>query len=131
MDFFEYIAAGKAKAGSQKQLAEVIGVRETHMSAMAKGKMPIPDKALAKLAMLIDDGTTPGQIWEAQQAARAATEEERQLWLPFVKGARGMAHAASIFVALGAVLIGTSFVSSPTLQAAPVLNVSSGPVFII
>lgn len=100
MEFIDYIEAGKKIAGNQKKLANAIGVKETSMSAMVKGKVPIPAHALAKLAMLIGQGVTPGEIWEAQQAARAETEEERQLWLPFMKNAHSLKHAASIFMAV-------------------------------
>jgi plasmid maintenance system antidote protein VapI len=126
MEFADYIrmAIEKTPRHMQKELAEIIGVRETHMSSMVKGKMAIPDKALVKMAVLIGEGVTPGQIWEAQQAARAATEEERQLWLPFVKGARGMAHAASIFVTVATIAAGTIFVSPTPAKAAPVLNLA-------
>ncbi|MFA9439297.1 hypothetical protein ACDA63_06625 [Uliginosibacterium sp. sgz301328] len=101
MEFSDYIEKGVEKAGSQKRLATLIGVRESHMSQMAKALRPIPAEALARLAMLIGEGVTPGQIWEAQQAARAETEEERQLWLPFVKHAHGMAKAASLLMTMG------------------------------
>jgi plasmid maintenance system antidote protein VapI len=118
MEFHEYIGLGVQIAGSQKKLATLIGVRESHMSDMAKGKRPVPAEALAKLALLLDNGTTPGQIWESQQAARAATEEEKQLWLPFVKHARGMARAASLLMTMGlAALASVIIVLTPTSNA--------------
>lgn len=84
--FDEYISQGKTKAGSQKHLAEIIGIRENSLSDMVAGRRPIPAAALARLAQFLGN-VTPGQIWEAQQAARAETEEEKQLWLPFIRAA--------------------------------------------
>lgn len=87
MNFDEIIKKAIAAAGSQRELADFLGESESNMSKMIKGKRPIPAEGLRRLAVLLNDRTTPGQIWEAQQAARAQTEEERQLWLPFLSRA--------------------------------------------
>ncbi|MGC3965324.1 MAG: hypothetical protein QM803_18955 [Rhodocyclaceae bacterium] len=101
MEFNDYIEAGVATTGSKAALSRALGVHAPTLHAAIKGKVPLTPEALRKLALLLNDGTTPGQIWEAQQAARAATEEERQLWLPFVKHAHGMAKAASLLMTTG------------------------------
>ncbi|MFT4173957.1 MAG: hypothetical protein QM639_15435 [Rhodocyclaceae bacterium] len=101
MEFEDYLQRGEELAGSKAALARAIGVHASTVNQTLKGKCPLPAEAMRKLALLLNDGTTPGQIWEAQQAARAATEEERQLWLPFVKHAHGMAKAASLLMTMG------------------------------
>lgn len=97
MNFDEIIKKAISAAGSQRQLADFLGESESNMSKMIKGKRPIPAEGLRRLAVLLNDRTTPGQIWEAQQAARAETEEERQLWLPFLSRAAAVMLVASAF----------------------------------
>lgn len=97
MNFEEIIKKAISAAGSQRQLADFLGESESNMSKMIKGKRPIPAEGLRRLAVLLNDRTTPGQIWEAQQAARAETEEERQLWLPFLSRAAAVMLVASAF----------------------------------
>ena len=101
MEFHEIIAKAIKAAKTQRALADIIEESESNLAKMIKGKRAIPAEKLRRIAILLNDGTTPGQIWEAQQAARAESEEERQLWLPFVKGSSGLARAACVLMTLG------------------------------
>lgn len=99
MEFLDYINAGLSKTdGNKAQLARELGIAAPSLHQIIAGKIRMPERAIAKLAIMTN--TDPGEIWKAQNAARAETEEEKQLWLPFIN----RAAAGFAFFCIGAAI---------------------------
>jgi hypothetical protein len=61
------IDSAAAMCGSQKALAEHLGMPPTHLSNARSGLRPIPKEKLAVLACLVD--MDPARLWELQEVA--------------------------------------------------------------
>jgi hypothetical protein len=113
MEYLKYVEAGKEKAGSWKALAAILAVPQTNMSAIKNGVRGMSEDQMLRLSMLIEVEFV--EIMATQKVERANTDEERQLWLPFVKSQAFAIHAAVILAICAAGLLETFFVS-PSAQ---------------
>lgn len=108
MEYLRYVTEGKERAGSWKELADVLGVPQSNMSKIKNGLRGMDEDQVMRLSLLINVEFV--EIMAAQKVDRAHTNEERQLWLPFVRNAHSM-HAVVILCICAAAVFETIFVS--------------------
>ncbi|MDR0737129.1 MAG: hypothetical protein LBF51_09970 [Zoogloeaceae bacterium] len=90
MKLRDYIGTGTEKTGSQKALAEHLGLYAEDLRGANRGKRGLPNDACIKLAKIID--ADPLEVIAASELATEKKPEKRAFWLPFVEHAK----AASI-----------------------------------
>jgi len=83
MDLKACIAEGAAKIGTQKALAERLGVTEQNLAAAKCGRRGLPGYACVKLAQLI--GEDERRVIAASELVTEKNPERRAVWLPFVQ----------------------------------------------
>lgn len=115
MNFREYIEAAEKAAGGRTPLANAIGVHPDHLSNMKKGARPMPAKACAKMAEILD--MDPGALMVIGEAFYAKNPEDQKFWAPFAQRAQSAIHAALMMLAWCAVGLVTLIVTPSPAEA--------------
>lgn len=94
MNIIEMIVKGNEKAGSQKNLAELLGVSSQNIANTKKGRYGLPDYACFRLAELLQ--IDPATVIAASALVTEKNEERRKTFLPFVIGKAATIAALSM-----------------------------------
>jgi transcriptional regulator with XRE-family HTH domain len=93
MDMAEMIRLGSERIGSQKELAETLGIAATHLSNAKKGERGLPLDACFALAKILD--ISPACVSAASALVTEKDEKKREVFYPFVVGVLAAPSAAN------------------------------------
>jgi len=115
MDFRDYIEEAEKRVGGRTPLAEALGINADNLSGMKKGARPMPAKACAKMAAILD--MDPGALMVIGEAFYAKSPEDQKFWAPFAQRAQSAIHAALMMLAWCAVGLVTLIVTPSPAEA--------------